>query len=174
MRRGSPPTPTARSSSATAPSPRSCRSPARRYPPRAAADAARRPRGGLPGRRAGCSGRAGLPTPASLSVVVGRSVDHLPTDPHAERVTSISSTPPDRCNGPCYSVGIDANGMDLVLSVVAAALVFPVLIFIGMSTRLAAARREQRFAALRLVGATPRQVSVIATVESTVAAVVGL
>ena len=50
---------------------------------------------------------------------------------------------------------------------VAAALLFPVLIFIGTATRLSAARREQRFAAMRLVGATPRQVAVIATVEST-------
>ena len=37
----------------------------------------------------------------------------------------------------------------------AAALLFPVLIFVGAATRLSAARREQRFAAMRLVGATP-------------------
>ena len=58
-----------------------------------------------------------------------------------------------------------------MLSVVAAALLFPVLIFIGGATRLSAARREQRFAAMRLVGATPRQIADIATVESSVAAV---
>jgi cell division protein FtsX len=57
---------------------------------------------------------------------------------------------------------------------VAAALLFPVLIFIGTATRLSAARREQRFAAMRLVGATPRQVSVISAVESSVAAVTGV
>ena len=56
----------------------------------------------------------------------------------------------------------------------AAALLFPVLIFIGTATRLSAARREQRFAAMRLVGATPRQVSVISAVEAAVAAVVGV
>ena len=55
----------------------------------------------------------------------------------------------------------------------AVALLFPVLIFIGTATRLAAARREQRFAAMRLVGATPRQVTVVAAVEATVAAVAG-
>ena len=60
--------------------------------------------------------------------------------------------------------------MDLVLSVVALALLVPVLIFIATATRLSAARREQRFAAMRLAGATPRQISVIAAVESTVAA----
>ncbi|WP_313949578.1 FtsX-like permease family protein [Frankia sp. AvcI1] len=51
---------------------------------------------------------------------------------------------------------------------------FPVLIFIGTATRLSAARREQRFAALRLIGATPRQIAVIAAVESSVAAVGGV
>ncbi|HEY5985479.1 MAG TPA: FtsX-like permease family protein [Streptosporangiaceae bacterium] len=61
-----------------------------------------------------------------------------------------------------------------MLSVVAAALLFPVLIFIATATRLLAARREQRFAAMRLVGATPRQVMVISAVESTVAAVIGV
>jgi len=58
--------------------------------------------------------------------------------------------------------------------VVTAALLFPLLIFIATATRLSAARREQRFAAMRLVGATPRQVTVISTVESTVAAVIGV
>ena len=57
---------------------------------------------------------------------------------------------------------------------VTAALLFPLLIFIATATRLSAARREQRFAAMRLVGATPRQVTVISTVESTVAAVIGV
>lgn len=47
------------------------------------------------------------------------------------------------------------------------------LIFIGTATRLAATRREQRFAAMRLVGATPRQISLISAVESTLAASVG-
>jgi hypothetical protein len=48
------------------------------------------------------------------------------------------------------------------------------LIFITTATRLAAAQREQRFAALRLVGATPRQVSVIAAVEAMLAATTGV
>jgi hypothetical protein len=57
---------------------------------------------------------------------------------------------------------------------VALALLTPVLIFIATATRLSAARREQRFAAMRLVGARPRQISVIAAVESTVAAAGGV
>jgi hypothetical protein len=48
-----------------------------------------------------------------------------------------------------------------------------VLIFIATATRLSAARREQRFAAMRLAGATRRQVCWLAAVESTVAGVAG-
>jgi hypothetical protein len=69
--------------------------------------------------------------------------------------------------------GGNTTAIRFILVVVALALLFPVLIFIGASTRLAAARREQRFSAMRLAGATPRQVSVIAAIESLTAAVAG-
>jgi hypothetical protein len=69
---------------------------------------------------------------------------------------------------------IPPSTSDLILSVVALAVLAPVLIFIATATRLSAARREQRFAAMRLVGATRRQVSVLAAVESTVAALLGV
>lgn len=59
------------------------------------------------------------------------------------------------------------------LGIVALALLFPVLVFISTATRLAAARREQRFAAMRLAGATPRQVSLVAAVEAATAAITG-
>src|SRR5581483_7433356 len=64
--------------------------------------------------------------------------------------------------------------MQLILAVVAGAMLIPVLIFIAAATRLAAARREQRFAAMRLVGATPPQIAVIAAVEGAVAAIGGV
>jgi FtsX-like permease family len=80
---------------------------------------------------------------------------------------------PSECSGECAPVGTDADGMTMVLSVVAAALLFPVLVFIGGATRLSAARREQRFAAMRLVGATPRQVATLTVVESSVATIAG-
>jgi hypothetical protein len=127
-----------------------------------------------PGRLVGTIGPAGLPAPDSLIVVIGHSAAELSRQPGADEVAGISITTPSACNGPCFALGIDANGIALVLSVVTAALLFPVLIFIGTATRLSAARREQRFAAMRLVGATPRQVAVIATVESTVATGLGV
>jgi hypothetical protein len=127
-----------------------------------------------PGRQVGTIGAAGLPSPDSLIMVIGRPAATLAKIPRAGQVTNISTTAPSSCSGPCYAIGIDASGIDLILSIVAAALLFPVLIFIATATRLSAARREQRFAALRLVGATPRQVAVISAVESTLAATLGV
>jgi len=128
-----------------------------------------------PGVEAGTIGEAALPAPDSLVIIVGRRAADLLQENGVRRVTSISTTKPNKCNGECApGVGNNGNGLTLILSVVVAGLLFPVLIFIGAATRLSAARREQRFAAIRLVGATPRQVSVIATVESAVAATAGV
>jgi hypothetical protein len=128
-----------------------------------------------PGTLAGTIGEAALPAPDSLVIIVGHSVADLAQQPGAQTVTRISTTVPSSCRGDCaFGVGTNDNGITLILTVVAAALLFPVLVFIGGATRLSAARREQRFAAMRLVGATPRQVAAIATVESTVAAVAGV
>ncbi|MYS22181.1 FtsX-like permease family protein [Streptomyces sp. DvalAA-14] len=128
-----------------------------------------------PGHLIGAIGDAALPGPDSLIVVVGRRPDQLAAGHRAERVTSITDASPSRCDGSqcVVAAGTDSNGMKLILSVVAVALIFPVLVLIGTATRLSAARREQRFASMRLVGATPRQVSVIAAVESALAAAAG-
>ncbi len=130
----------------------------------------------FPGRQVGTIGRDALPSPNSLLVIVGDGPAQLAHQPGASKVTSIETIPPSGCTGSdcVVGVGIGSNGIDLILSCVAAGLLFPVLIFIGTASRLSAARREQRFAAMRLVGATPRQVSVISAVESTVAAVLGV
>ena len=125
-------------------------------------------------RQIGTIGNAGLPAPGSLLVVTGLTVHDINKPPGAIKVTSIETTAPSSCNGCPIDVGVDANGIDLILGVVAVALLFPVLIFIGAATRLSAARREQRFAAMRLVGATPRQISLIAAVESSVGAISGV
>ncbi|SBT54883.1 ABC transporter permease [Micromonospora narathiwatensis] len=125
----------------------------------------------FPGHEIGTIGPAALPSPESLLIVVGRTPAEL--EPlGARKVPQIMALPPSHCSSGC-PIGINQAGMTLVLSVVAAALLFPVLIFIGTATRLAATRREQRFAAMRLVGATPRQISLISAVESTLAASVG-
>jgi hypothetical protein len=124
-----------------------------------------------PGSQVGGIRASALPAPNSLIIIVGHTADELSHAPGAAQVAGIATRTPGRCSH--CKVGINANGMVLILSVTSAALLFPVLIFIGTATRLAAARREQRFAAMRLVGATPRQVAVVSAVESTVAAVAG-
>ncbi|MFE9453916.1 FtsX-like permease family protein [Streptomyces sp. NPDC006739] len=128
-----------------------------------------------PGREIGTVGKAALPGPDSLIIVIGHRPDQLAKQPDAARVTSITTVAPSDCNGTNCTVraGIDNRGVKLILSVAGTALIFPVLILIGTATRLAAARREQRFAAMRLVGATPRQISLLSAVESTAAAVIG-
>ncbi|MEU4368908.1 ABC transporter permease [Micromonospora chersina] len=125
----------------------------------------------FPGHQVGTIGEVALPSPDSLLIVIGRTpsdMEHL----GARKATQIMTTSPSVCSRGCY-VGINHDGMALVLSIVAVALLFPVLIFIGTATRLAATRREQRFAAMRLIGATPRQISVISAVESVLAAAAG-
>jgi hypothetical protein len=129
-----------------------------------------------PGHQAGLIGEAGLPSPDSLIIVIGHTARQLSHLPGTSEVTSFNATPPSGCGDPNSCMirgGLGSRATDLILSVVALALLLPVLIFIGTATRLSAARREQRFAAMRLVGATPRQISLIAAVESVVAAAVG-
>jgi hypothetical protein len=117
----------------------------------------------FPGHEAGIIADAGLASPDALVAVVGRTPGEVGGIYGAHTVTSISTD----------GMQIPTAALDLVLSVIAGGLLFPVLIFIGTATRLSAARREQRFAAMRLVGATPRQVTTLAAVESAAAAVIG-
>jgi hypothetical protein len=136
-----------------------------------------------PGHLAGIIGDAALPSPNSLVIVVGRTPAQLATAVGSVKVTAIArassgnvgnvTISPARKghgrqilqnynpNGLRYvpaDTGVPASGTDLILSVVALAVLLPVLIFIGTATRLSAARREERFAAMRLVGATRTQV----------------
>jgi hypothetical protein len=137
-----------------------------------------------PGRLVGTIGDAALPSPNSLVIVIGHTPAQLAGTPYSVQVTSIAAGAPfsagDRPVNPKgvdYTPavgGIQPSGIDLILSVVALAMLAPVLIFIATATRLSAARREQRFAAMRLVGATRGQVSLLAATESTAAAVLGV
>ncbi|MEU1394506.1 FtsX-like permease family protein [Micromonospora zamorensis] len=115
-----------------------------------------------PGRDIGTVGPAGLTSPDTMLVIRGGTPDEVATLPLARQLTTVGDTP-----------ALPETTVNLILSVIAGGLLFPLLIFVGTATRLNAARREQRFAAMRLVGATPKQISVVAAVEATTAAVVG-
>jgi hypothetical protein len=120
----------------------------------------------FPGSLAGPVGSAALSGPDDLVIIIGRTAAELARMPATERVKAIATTPRVNGNG---SATLYKYGFGMV----AVALIFPLLTLIGTATRLAAARREERFAAFRLVGATPRQVGVIASVEAFVGAAVG-
>ncbi|MFG1882697.1 FtsX-like permease family protein [Micromonospora sp. NPDC049102] len=115
-----------------------------------------------PGRDLGTVAPSGLTSPDTLLAIVGGTPDSVGKLPNARQVDNLGNTPT-----------LPETTVDLILGVVAGGLLFPVLIFIGTATRLSAARREQRFAAMRLVGATPRQIAMVAAVEAAAAAVAG-
>lgn len=80
-----------------------------------------------------------------------------------------------------YKVG-DGNKANFMFSGVilavfllgASILLFPVIIFLSIATQLGSAQREQRYAALRLIGATRSQITRIIALESFVASLVGI
>lgn len=126
----------------------------------------------FPGRQVGTLGASALPSPNSLIAVVGYSAHQLSHAPGAVEVSAIQRTPASCYR--CQNVTGSGFVLEFVLAVGAIALLLPILILIATASRLSATRREQRFAAMRLVGATPRQVSVVSAVEAVAAAVAGV
>ena len=126
----------------------------------------------FPGRQIGTIGAAALPSPNSLIIVIGHTARQLSQAPGAAEVGAIQRTPAS-CYA-CQNSSGSGPALQFILAGGAVALLLPVLILIATASRLSAARREERFAAMRLVGATPRQISVISAVEAVVAAVAGV
>ena len=60
----------------------------------------------------------------------------------------------------------DQETADLVIPLGVLLFVLPVLILVGTSTRLGSAQRDQRMAAMRLVGATPGEVRLVSAAEA--------
>jgi hypothetical protein len=118
----------------------------------------------FPGTQVGVVGDRALTGPDALVVYVGYSPSALATRPATMQVTSISGG---------AQTSVWTNYFRYAFAVGAVAFVLPILILIGMATRLAATRREERYAALRLVGATNRQIAVISSVDAVVSALAG-
>jgi hypothetical protein len=125
-----------------------------------------------PGRLVGTIGGAGLPSPNSLIIVIGHDVGQLSKQPAAIEIGAIHRGLAN-CYG-CQSVVGSGPVLEFILVGAAVALVLPILILIATASRLSAARREERFASMRLVGATPRQISKISAVEAVIAALAGV
>ncbi|MGW0841852.1 FtsX-like permease family protein [Streptomyces sp. NPDC002787] len=120
----------------------------------------------------GTIGEAGLAAPEELVAVVGRA----PDDPAITRapegggldtlaahapISGFAGTEPDTFTAFDQQAALIGVGL----------LVVPVVVLASAAGRLGAARREQRLAALRLAGATPRQILAMTGAES---ATVGL
>ena len=125
-----------------------------------------------PGHQIGTIGAAALPSPNSLIIVIGHTARRLSQAPGAVQVGAIQRTPAS-CYA-CQNTTGSGPVLQFILAGGAVALLLPVLILIATASRLSAAQREERFAAMRLVGATPRQISVVSAVEAVVAAVAGV
>ena len=125
-----------------------------------------------PGRQIGTIGAAALPSPNSLIIIIGHTEHQLSRAPGAVEVGAIQRTLAN-CYA-CPSASGSGPVLQFILAGGAVALLLPVLILIATASRLSAARREERFAAMRLVGATPHQISVVSAVEAVVAAVAGV
>jgi hypothetical protein len=127
----------------------------------------------FPGHLAGTIGDSALTGANDLVIYIGytpsalTAIPGLPASskggsvPGTQWVTSISTAPAPEVFTPFFRY---AFGVGVL------AVLFPMLVLISTATRLAADRREERFAALRLVGGTPADIRVVASVESVVSA----
>jgi len=111
----------------------------------------------------GTIGDEALRSPGELVAIIGADVESLRAD-GASPLAEFATEPRDPTIPPI---------MVLVIVLAVAGALAPVAVFVATATRLSAARREQRLAALRLVGATPRQVTGLAVVEALASTVTG-
>ena len=117
-----------------------------------------------PGTLAGTIRPAGLQSPDALAIVIGYTPGALHAMPGTGYVTTINQAPHGLSTSQFYRFGFALGSV---------ALLVPMVVLIGTATRMAAARREERYAAMRLVGATGRQISVIASIDAVLGAVLG-
>ena len=119
----------------------------------------------LPGRVVGIIAQSGLLHPDELTAYMGvrRSEIEEIERSHVIRF----GTPDSNANAP-----VDEAVLQSVIFG-SAGVLLPVLVFVWTATRMSASIREARLAALRLVGATPRQVRFLSAVESGLAAIAG-
>jgi ABC-type antimicrobial peptide transport system permease subunit len=119
----------------------------------------------FPGRLAGTISSQALSGPDDLVVMIGRTPAQLTATAQTIQVTKIARFTDENIWTPFFRNAFIAGAL---------AFLFPILVLIGTATRLAAARLEERYAALRLVGSTTGQISVIAAVDAVVSALLGV
>jgi hypothetical protein len=118
----------------------------------------------FPGTMIGTIGQAGLNGAGDLAIYIGHTPAQVSKISGTTWVRSINSAPGQQVFTPFFRY---AFGIGVL------AVVFPMLVLISTATRLAADRREERFAALRLVGGTPGDIRIVAAIDATISAFLG-
>lgn len=116
------------------------------------------------GVQVGTIGEKGLTGPGELAIVIGYSPSKLTALPNTVSVDTIATKPKQNGTTNLYR---EAFGIGAI------AILFPLLILIGTATKLASARREERYAAMRLTGFTPHQINIIASIDAMTSAFFG-
>ncbi|MEV4512818.1 FtsX-like permease family protein [Dactylosporangium sp. NPDC049525] len=119
----------------------------------------------FPGRIVGTIGDAGLIMPDELVGIVGRTPEQMRATAGTIEIHGIEQ-PGERLD--LYAI------LGVLLGLLAALIIGPVAVFVSMAARVGGVRREQRFAALRLAGATRLQTATLAATETAGAALVGI
>lgn len=115
------------------------------------------------GKFAGTIDDTALPGPDALVVITGVTEAQIRQGPAAMLVTEFTTNPYGE-SASLYRTALLAGGI---------AVLFPVLLLVSIATGLGAAQRRERFATLRLIGASPRLVSSMAAVETAVPSLAG-
>ncbi|MFF3664440.1 FtsX-like permease family protein [Microtetraspora malaysiensis] len=118
----------------------------------------------FPGTRAGLIGQAALSGPDELAIVVGRTPQQVAAMIGTRQVDTVATEPAVDESADVYQFGFGIAAIGLIV---------PLLVLVGTATRLAATRRETRFAAIRLVGGTSRQVNILAAVDAALGTLLG-
>jgi len=112
----------------------------------------------VPGRISAVIADPGLAGPRELFAYVGVSVAAQRSGQHiAEQVSSYGSHRTKQPTPVRLQIAAGLGGLALLL---------PVLVLVATATRLSAASRDRRLSAVRLIGATPRQASLVAAGEA--------
>ncbi|MER6170582.1 ABC transporter permease [Streptosporangium sp. NPDC001681] len=123
----------------------------------------------FPGKVAGTIGDDGLLYPDELVAVVGRTAAD-PAMAASRTDHPLTSAPPTKISDFAGRAGDETVVYQIMALIASVLMVVPLLVFGGAAARLTVARRDQRLAALRLVGATPWQVVMMTVAEAVITA----
>lgn len=126
----------------------------------------------LSGKGGGLIGDAALVHPDELVAVRGQAPGS-PVMTAGLAVDGHDDIAPTKISGFTGTRTDNAIGYQILALIASVLMVVPLLVFGGAAARLTVARRDQRLAALRLVGATPGQVVAMTVAEAVITAFAG-